>query len=112
VAIKDGIFGYVSGTVGRMFDTKNGSAFVLEVAREGSQYPDKITVWGAADLVRPGDRAAVKGWISWRREVKDDKTYFNVSVNKPELTEHEPASSEPAAGWSEPPQGFNTEVPF
>jgi hypothetical protein len=112
MTITDGIYGYVSGTVGRMFDTKNGTAFVIEVKREGSDFPDRVTVWGAADQVRTGDRAAVKGWISWRREVKDDKTYFNVSVNKPELTEHEPASSEPAAGWSEPPQGFNDSVPF
>ncbi|WP_285115563.1 hypothetical protein [Leifsonia sp. fls2-241-R2A-40a] len=33
----------------------------------------------------------VQGWLSWRREVKDDKTYFNVSINEPEVADHEPA---------------------
>jgi hypothetical protein len=90
-SISDGIYGFVSGTVGRMFETKNGPAFVVEVTREGSQYPDRVTVWGPAGAARTGDRVTVKGWISWRREAKDDKTFFNVSLNKPEVTEHEPA---------------------
>ena len=92
-----------ASTAARIFDTKNGPAFNLEVGREGSQYPDRVTVWGAADGLNVGDRVKVQGWLSWRREVKDDKTYFNVSLNKPEVTDHEPAA--PAAEWAEePPQ--------
>ena len=103
-SIKDGIYAYVGGTVARLFDTKNGPAFNLEVAREGSQYPDRVTVWGAADGLNVGDRVKVHGWLSWRREVKDDgKTYFNVSLNKPEVTDHEPAQPTESQWAEEPP---------
>lgn len=114
MSISDGVYGFVSGTVGRMFDTKNGSAFVIEVKREGAEWPDRVTVWSAPAEPRTGDRVTVKGWLSWKRTVRDEKTYFDVSVNKPELTEHEPATTPEPAGWSEPPQGFNDSdsVPF
>lgn len=104
-SIKEGIYAYVGGTVSRLFETKNGPAFNLEIQREGSQYPDRVTVWGAADGLNIGDRVKVHGWLSWRREVKDDgKTYFNVSLNKPEVTDHEPATPAETQWADEPPQ--------
>jgi hypothetical protein len=102
-SIKEGIYAYVGGTVARIFDTKNGPAFNLEIQREGSQYPDRVTVWGAADGLNVGDRVKVQGWLSWRREVKDDKTYFNVSLNKPEVTDHEAAQPVEQQWAEEPP---------
>lgn len=119
-SIKDGIYAYVGGTVARIFDTKNGPAFNLEIQREGSQYPDRVTVWGAADGLNVGDRVKVQGWLSWRREVKDDgKTYFNVSLNKPEVTDHEPAGFAPEPEppqeepWADvPPPEYDGGVPF
>jgi hypothetical protein len=58
----------------------------------------------------------LKGWLSWRREVKDDKTYFNVSLNKPQVVAQEEVSKSPdadadtgvaPAGW-----GYSDESPF
>lgn len=102
--IKDGVFGQVSGRVGRSFQTKNGRAFELEVTSQGAQYPDKWTVWG--DLpVNEGDRASVKGWLAIGRETyeKDGETKVAVrrAINKPELVKHEPAVPV-AAGWDAP----------
>lgn len=91
--IKDGVYGYVSGTVGRSFNTKNGRAFELEVKDPKQQYGDKWTIWG--DLpVSEGDRASVKGWLSISREKYQDKegkdqVAIRRAVNKPELAAHE-----------------------
>lgn len=105
--IKDGVYGYVSGTVGRSFMTKNGRAFELEVKNHKQQYPDKWTIW--ADLpVNEGDRASVKGWLSISKENYDKdgetKTAIRRAVNKPELAAHEYATpAQPAADtWDNP----------
>jgi len=102
--IKDGVYGYVSGTVGRSFQHKNGRAFELEVKDPKQQYGDKWTVW--ADLpVSEGDRASVKGWLGISKEnyTKDgeQKTAIRRSVNSAELAAHE-ANATPAAPEPEP----------
>lgn len=113
--IKDGIYGHVSGTVGRTGSYTKGSYAVLEVKREGSQYPDRVTVWGldAAE----GDRVSVKGWLSWKKTERDGKTYFDVSLNKPSVEKHEPlraavipTAADGADDWSQP--SFTDETPF
>lgn len=77
----DGVYASVTGTVARVGQAKNGPYAVIEVVREGSKYPDRVTAWG---LDAPaGARLTVKGWLSWRKEEKDGKTYLNVSLNKP-----------------------------
>lgn len=85
--IKDGVFAQVSGTVGRTGQAKNGPYAVVEVLRDGNQFPDRVTVWGLDAAT--GDRVAVKGWLSWRKTEKDDKTYVDVSLNKPQIVTHE-----------------------
>lgn len=85
--IKDGIYGAVSGTVGRTGQAKNGPYAVIEVKREGSQYPDRVTCWGLE--ASTGDRVQVKGWLSWRREERDGKVYLNVSLNSPKVDKRE-----------------------
>lgn len=113
--INDGVYGYVSGTVGREFNTKNGRAFELEVKDPKQQYGDKWTIWG--DLpVREGDRASVKGWLAISKDTyeKDGetKTAIRRAVNKPELAAHEPAQqSAPAEPWGNPPADTN-DYPF
>lgn len=97
--IKDGVYGYVSGTVGRTGQAKNGPYAVIEVSREGSQYPDRVTAWGLDATT--GDRVSVKGWLSWRKDERDGKTYLNVSLNKPQLDKHEKAGA-PAGDDSTP----------
>jgi hypothetical protein len=95
--IKDGVYGSVAGTVGRVGQAKNGPYAVIEVARDGAKYPDRVTAWGLEAAV--GDRVSVKGWLSWRREEKDGKTYLNVSLNQPKVDKHERA-------------GGSSEIPF
>lgn len=84
-AIKDGVFGYVSGTVGRVADGR----FTIEVKREGRQYPDYVTVWSKDIYVEQGDRISVKGWVSWKKTERDGKTYVDVSVNNGKVEAHE-----------------------
>lgn len=106
--IKDGVYGFVSGTVGRSFETKNGRAFELEVKdQKQQQYPDKWTIWG--DLaVREGDRATVKGWLGISRETyqKDGETKVAIrrAVNKPELAASEQTPSASPRGAQGQPQ--------
>ena len=89
--IKDGVYAQVAGTIGRIGQAKNGPYAVVEVAREGAQYPDRVTVWGLEAAT--GDRVAVKGWLSWRKSERDDKVYVDVSLNKPEVVKHERATA-------------------
>ena len=100
MAVKDGIFGQVAGTVSRVGSARNGGYIVIEVAREGAKYPDRVTAWGI-DGLNQGDRVAVKGWLSWRKNERDGKTYFDVSINQPKVEQHEPAGS-----------AIGSEVPF
>jgi hypothetical protein len=86
--IKDGMFAYVGGTISRVFHSKSGVTAVVEVQSPKRQYPDRITVWGLSDAAE-GHRIKVKGWLSWAREEKDGKTYFNVSLNQPEVISYE-----------------------
>lgn len=119
-AIKDGVYGYVSGTVGRDFTTKNGRAFELEVKDLKQQYPDKWTVWADLNVVE-GDRATIKGWLGISKETyeKDGetKTAIRRAVNKPELAAHEPGDR-PAApapvedNWGSAVDQFSSDTPF
>lgn len=103
--IKDGVFAQVAGTVGRTGQAKNGPYTVVEVLREGNQYPDRVTVWGLE--AASGDRVSVKGWLSWRKSERDGKTYVDVSLNKPQVVVHERAEAVPADVWT-----TNESVPF
>ncbi len=85
--IKDGVFAQVSGTVGR---TADGRFTIDVVLKEGSKYPDYVTVWKADFPVATGDRIAVKGWLSWKKTERNDKVYVDVSINQPQLVSHEP----------------------
>jgi hypothetical protein len=85
--IKDGVYASVAGTVGRNGTAKNGPYAVVDVTRDGSQYPDRVTVWGLDAAT--GDRVSVKGWLSWRKNERDGKVYVDVSLNKPEVVKHE-----------------------
>jgi len=87
--IKDGVYGHIAGTVGRV----NDGRFTIEVKNERSQYPDYVTVWKPDFAVAQGDRIAVKGWISWKKSERNDKVYVDVSVNQPKLDKHEPAGA-------------------
>ncbi|MGN6200005.1 hypothetical protein [Humibacter sp.] len=100
MSIKDSVFGQVAGTVGRV----NDGRFVIEVrTREDAKYPDYVTVWQPRDAapitVGEGDRISVKGWLSWRKSEKDGKTYFNVSLNGPQLVDHEPEQASGGESW-------------
>lgn len=100
-AIKDGVYGYVAGTVGRVADGR----FTIEVKREGRQYPDYVTVWSKDIFVEQGDRLSVKGWVSWKKSERNDKVYVDVSVNQPKVEKHESqrSSSQPS---------YTDETPF
>lgn len=90
--IKDGLYVYVGGTVEEVRHAKSGLAATVTVQREGAKYPDRITVWDIGNGIGKGDRIKVKGWLSWaRNEAANGKTYFNVSVNKPEVLSVEKA---------------------
>lgn len=95
MSIKDGVYSQVAGTVGRVDDGR----FTVEVKlRQDAKYPDYVTVWRPEFTVATGDRISVKGWLSWAKVEKDGKTYVNVSLNKPQVVEHEPAQTEAWAG--------------
>lgn len=114
--IRDGVFGFVSGTVGRSFAHKNGTAFELLVKDAKSQYADKWTVWGELAAVE-GDRATVKGWLSTSAETyeKDGvtKAASRRSVNSPTLEAHEPATASVAAdSWATAAPADDSLTPF
>lgn len=89
--MSDSISARVIGTVGRTGQAKNGPYAVVEVKRDGSQYPDRVTVWGLD--ASTGDRVTVTGFLSWRKDEKDGKTYVNVSLNSPKVEKHDKAGA-------------------
>lgn len=116
--MSDGVWASVTGTVGRVFTTKNGPAMVVDVSRPQSQYPDHVTVWDAFTFV-VGDRVSVEGWLSWRKREYEGKTYVDVSLNAPRLSERSqaPRGRDNTAGENTEPQtgsdGFySRETPF
>lgn len=127
--IKDGIYAYVSGTVGRVFQTKNGPAVEVHVMPKNGKFPDRVTVWGLGDQVAEGDRVTVNGWWSDRREVyqKQDGTEgvaFRRALNSPVLEAREagsgggfaaaPVSGTGGGGFAaqDAPGVFDTAQPF
>jgi hypothetical protein len=91
--IKDGVYAAVSGTVGRVFHTKNGAAIEVHVQTERMRYPDRYTVWGLGDQVAQGDRVEVRGWLETSVEEypkRDGSTGHGVkrTVNAPKLAAH------------------------
>lgn len=105
--IKDGVWAAVSGTVGRVFHTKNGAAIEVHVQDERMKYPDRVTVWGCGDQVAEGDRVEVRGWFSAQVESftkRDGSTGYGVkrAVNAPKLVQHEPKAVS-AGDWSPAP---------
>ncbi len=101
--IQDGLYGYIGGTVESVRAGKTGPFAQVSVQREGAKYPDRVTVWGVPENVAEGDRIKVKGWLSWSRSERDGKTYFNVSLNKPEVVEHEQGSQPASQQWDSTP---------
>lgn len=106
--VKDGIYAQAAGTVSKRFSSRNGAALVLDVKPEGAKYADRVTVWGVDFEANPGDRISVKGWLSWRKETKDDKAYFNVSLNKPILVSREAVSAVESWSTATPGEGWQT----
>lgn len=88
--IKDGVYAQVSGIVGR---TAEGRFSIDVKLQERNQFADHVTVWKADFPVTTGDRIAVKGWLSWKKTTRDDKTYVDVSINSPQLVEQQTATS-------------------
>jgi len=80
----------IAGTVGRTGNAKNGPYAVVEIARNGSQYPDRVTVWGMT--ASTGDAVEVRGKLSWRKSERDGKTYVDVSLNDHETLTQETGS--------------------
>lgn len=90
--IQDGVYAYIGGTVAEARHGKTGMYLLVDVHREGAKYPDRVTIWGITGNVsfNKGHRIKAKGWLSWqRRETPEGKVYLNVSMNKPEIVEHE-----------------------
>ena len=90
--IQDGVYAYIGGTVVEARHGKTGMYLWVDVQRDGAKYPDRITVWGLTGNIsfNKGDRIKAKGWLSWQRnESAEGKIYLNVSMNKPEIVEHE-----------------------
>lgn len=115
MAVKDEAFAQVGGTVGRVFTFKGGTGVVIETLREGSQYPDRVTAWGVQADVHEGDRLTVKGWLSWKPttyEKRDGSTGHGVevSLNKPTVVEHEPASTGGGDVWATSVPGSDGQV--
>jgi len=118
--IQDGAFGYISGTVGKVFETKNGQAFEIEVQGKG-QYPDRWTVWSALNVAQ-GDRVTVKGHLSARlgtygARTGETKHKVDRAVNGAELVAHEPVPGDTfghANGWATANAGFPSDdsTPF
>ena len=94
--IQDELQAQVAGTVKRLFSTRNGTACVIESQRQGSRYPDRVTVFGIREQLREGDRVRVRGELSWRKTERDGKTYMDVHLNGPAVIEHEQGSPAPA----------------
>jgi len=118
--IRDGVYGYVSGTVARVFPTRNGDAYEVEVkGREEQKYADKWTVWGNLN-VPVGTRVTVKGWLEARAENFEGrdgtvKAAAKRSVNKPELVAQE-AGAAPAPAttetWGGGADAYGDNTPF
>lgn len=96
MAVGTGVEARVHGTVSRTFNTKNGSAFEMEVmTRRNAQWADKVTVWGATTkdgtAYEPdqGDVLTVAGRLSWSKSERDGKTWLNVALNDAALVEVE-----------------------
>ena len=94
--IKDGVYASVSGTVARVFQTKNGAAIEVHVKDDRNQYPDRYTVWGLGDEVAEGDRIEARGWLVTLPDTftkRDGTEGHGVKrmLNAPKLTKHEPA---------------------
>lgn len=91
--IQDGVYAYIGGTVFEARHGQTGMFLLVDVERKNAQYPDRVTLWGITEgMFGKGDRIKAKGWLSWqKREADDGKVYLNVSMNKPEIVEHEKA---------------------
>jgi hypothetical protein len=106
VGVRDQIFGYVGGTVERVFSTDKGSHAKIAVQGERDKYPTRVTVWGVGGDVREGDRVTVKGFISVkaRSYTKQDGTTgyaADISVNGGVVEERETAGAvQVPADWA------------
>lgn len=100
----------------------NGRGFGVKVTEtsesRGKAFKQQYTLWfDEPHGLTVGDVVSVSGFLSakvgtWQDREGNDRNSVELSVNKPELTEHEPVGTAEPDSWSEPPQGFNTEVPF
>jgi len=103
----------IAGTVGRTGTTKADKPYaVVEIARNGAEYPDRITVWGLAATT--GDAVEVRGKLSWKKTERDGKTYVDVSLNDHETIAQETPPVAAGDPWNAPdaPGLYNDETPF
>lgn len=116
--IKDGIYAYVSGTVGDFIDTPTGYGFRLGVLiHPQSKFPERITVWDATDAngqpaqLNEGDRVTARGWLSWSRsESPEGKAYTNYALRVARVEKFEPAADRERTTLL--PQSNGEELPF
>lgn len=88
--IKDGIYGYVAGTVSKVWNRDGRQAVVIDVQDRMKEYPDQVTAWNVTEQVQESDKVKFKGWLSFKEKTNDSgKTFFNVSMNKPVLIERQ-----------------------
>jgi hypothetical protein len=94
MAIEDGILARIGGTV--TYKNDKQTLFKIETNLPGGKYPERTTVWGLAEQVTVGDRVLVQGILTARKGsyVKQDVEVLTVevSLNKPTIVEHEPAT--------------------
>lgn len=104
--IEDNILARVGGRVTYINDKQ--TLFKIETNLPGNKFPERTTVWGAAEKVSVGDRVLVQGILTARKGsyMKQDMEILTVevSLNKPEILELEagvaPAADEP---WGSSP---------
>lgn len=103
MAIEDNIQARIGGTV--TYINEKQTLFKIETNLPGGKYPERTTVWGAAEKVSVGDRVLVQGIMTSRKGsyMKQDVEILTVevSLNKPEIIEIEAGSPAPADDpWS------------
>lgn len=94
MTVKDGFYGFVGGTVSRVFENVDYPRIVVEyMDGDKAVYPSRVTVWGSHG-VSEGDRVKFKGWVRAKARTYDKKdgttgNTADVSLSNAELVEHE-----------------------
>jgi hypothetical protein len=85
---KDGLYGIVTGTVGKVGPYAKGQRISVEYqGHPNNKYPDRVVVWDDKQETRvsEGDRVKVSGFLSARKNERDGKVYVDVAINSPRI---------------------------